>query len=404
MAAAALLVFYALLFPKPGGAPAELPVSTETGPDGLAAAWRWMSGAKIPVIALRERYDGRDGLTGGTGNVLITVLPQHLPMSAAEQSLLERWIARGNTLLILAALNDTPRWSVTSDQDLRSVLRALTGFRFRVHTDARRAALSALIGSSRRTVLEPVGRHPLLTDVHRLQDESDLPASHWIGQPDADAGALAIAQRQASSPDERDAALWVEPDGAGQVILSAFAAPFSNAQIDQADNAQLLANIIAWSRTRSGRVIFDDAHQGLLDSYDPRAFFADPRLHHSLEWILLLWLVWVLGSQPLRSRQIAWTPVDEIALVEASGRFFSGRVPQREAAHRLLHNFFNGIQRQLRRPEDGTPQWEWLAAQPRVTPDRYAALRDYAARVQARSRVSLTRLQNLLAQLRRSIG
>ncbi len=402
LAAAALLIFYALLFPKPGGAAAELPVSTDTGPDGLAAAWSWMHAAKIPVFALRQRYDGRDGLSGGTGNLLITTLPQHLPMSAAEQSLLDRWIARGNTVLILAALDDTPRWSVTGDEGLRGVLSGLAGFRFSVHTDPSHAALPALVGST--TTLEPVGRHALLTDVHRLRDESALPASHWIGQPDADSGALAIAQRQAPGPDERDAVLWVEPHGAGQVILSAFAAPFSNAQIDQADNAQLLANIIAWSRAPSGRVIFDDAHQGVVDSYDPHAFYADPRLHHSVEWLLLLWLVWVLGSQPLRSRQIAWTPVDEIALVEAAGRFFSGRVPPREAAHRLLQNFFSEIHRRLRQPADGTPPWEWLAAQPGVPPDRYAALRDHAARVQGHARVSLRRLQNLLSQLRRSIG
>src|SRR5579863_2212157 len=88
--------------------------------------------------------------------------------------------------------------------------------------------------------------------------------------------------------DTGDTTLWLSQRGAGQMILSAVASPFSNAAIGMTDNAQLLANILAWSLGPAGTVIFDDVHQGLTEYYDGKAFFADPRLHHTFEWVLLL--------------------------------------------------------------------------------------------------------------------
>ncbi len=164
-----------------------------------------------------------------------------------------------------------------------------------------------------------------------------------------------------------------------------------------------MANIIAWSRAPDGRVLFDDAHQGLVSFYDPHAFFADARLHHSLLWILALWVLWVLGSQPLRVQQQPWMPLDETRLVEAGGRFYSRHVPAAAAARALLENFFNELRRRLHQSEDGTPPWDWLATQPRISPQDLEALQRYHQRASADEKVDLARLQNLLAEVRRSI-
>jgi len=399
----ALAVFYALFFPKPaspgGAAP---PLSTESGPEGLAGAWQWLRLTHIPVQSLRARYDQLDRFGGaGTGNVLIASLPQRLPMNRAEGYALGRWVERGNTLVVLAALDDTPRWASAAGPQLLAELARMTRFSFAVREPTRVQTLRSLAGPTTLRIV-PLGRSALLAGVQRVEDVSQLPASIWVGAPGPGMTALAIAARQA--PGARDAVMWVAPRRAGLQIVCAFAAAFSNGQIDHADNARLLANIIAWSRSPTGRVIFDDAHQGLVNFYDPQAFFADPRLHATLWWILGMWLVWVLGSQALRSRPGAWRPVDETALIDASGRFFSARVSGEEAARGLLRNFFDEIHRRLRQAQDGTPPWEWLASQPAVPPAALAALREREARVAAGERVSLTRLHNLLARLRRSIG
>src|ERR1700724_1611346 len=90
-----------------------------------------------------------------------------------------------------------------------------------------------------------------------------------------------------------------------------------------------------------GRVIVDDAHQGLVSFYDPERFFGDPRLHRTLLWVLFLWLVFVLGPQRLRAVPDRWRRVDETALIEASGRFYTQAVDPLDAQRALFRNFFN---------------------------------------------------------------
>src|SRR6185312_13947184 len=117
LALGALALFYTLLFPKlQTRSAAAAPLSTERGPEGLAAAARWLRQAGIPVVSLRDRYATLEGVSGaGQGNLLISSLPERLPMRAAEQTQLLHWISNGNTLLLLAAIDDTPAWATGGD-------------------------------------------------------------------------------------------------------------------------------------------------------------------------------------------------------------------------------------------------------------------------------------------------
>jgi hypothetical protein len=239
------------------------------------------------------------------------------------------------------------------------------------------------------------GQHPLLRDIRSLQAFSDLPASHWLAESMDASMPLAIARRAESD----QSVLWLKAQGRGQIILCAFATPFSNRELDQADNARLLSNIIAWSRSASGRVIFDDAHQGLVDFYNPARLFADPRLHRTLAWMVLLWLVFVLGPQRLRAAPDGWHSVDETALIEASGRFFSVAVEPSDARRELFANFFNQLRHRLGLPQDGEPVWEWLERCAAMTAEQRLALHALYARVCARERVNLKRLHNFLSTL-----
>jgi hypothetical protein len=425
LALGAFALFYALLFPKPSlQGPAVAPLSVERGPDGLAAAAQWLRQSGIPVVSLRDRYGALARVSRPDGhNLLVATLPQRIPMQPQEQTALLQWIAQGNTLLLLAAIDDTPYWALPGG-DAADAAQRLTGIGFalpgqprsntrppgpaggaaRAEDSASRTAqqiASLLLPASLR--IQPRGMQALMSGVHELSVRSALPTTRRRGIPADNVGALVLAQGITAPPQPPDAVLWVEPYENGQIILSAFAAPFSNAQIDAADNARLLSNIVAWSRGAQGRVIFDDAHQGLVDFYDPQAFWRDPRLHHSLEWILAVWLIWALGSQTLRSGQPLWQPTAATTLMEASANFFSARVRPPSAAQRLLQNFYDEIHRRRGESEDGTAPWHWLSAQPALAAERLAQLRELDAQVGARAPVSLARLQNLLSQIRGSI-
>ena len=212
----------------------------------------------------------------------------------------------------------------------------------------------------------------------------------------------------AARSDNNDPVIWLERRGAGQVILCAVATPFSNAGVLRDDNAILLANMIAWSRGPGGAVVFDDAHQGLTAYYDAKAFFADPRLHTTLGWIVLLWLAFVLGSQPLRIRGHPWQPLDETAYIEAGARYLAAVVRPAEAAQRLIEEFLDGLRARLhlesgRSGDAPHAIWQWLESQAAVSPAERGKLQACYASACAGERVDLTRLQNLLARLRKNL-
>jgi hypothetical protein len=413
LAIAALFFCYALFLPKP---PAEnlappRPLSTESGEAGYQAAWQWLKAEHIPVIALRDRFDQLSPRNAPrpTGNVLLTTLPHKLPVRLEEATRLDGWIERGNTVVVAAALDDTPAWALDGDARLVKDVGRLARLKLETNetqeppdkTSAGQRLKFALktLSESRLVNIEPRGTHPLMKDIHALRVGSDLPASRWHATPMDTSGVLQIAQ----VVDGGNAAVWVRRQGKGQVILLGVAGLFSNRDIGSADNAKLLANVIGWSLEPGGAVIFDDAHQGAVDYYDAKAFYADPRLHRTLGWLVLLWFVFVLGIQRFRGQPSDRPVADVTAFVSSSGDFFASTLTPATAGGRLLGNFFNSIHRRLGTREDGSPAWEWLSSQASVSRSDVLELQELHTRIQSGRRFNLLRLQSLLSQLQGKI-
>ena len=407
LAAGALALFYVLFFPKPRTQGPDLengsPLSTDSRPDGYLAMWQWLGKERIPRVSLRLQYDHLGGLLAQSrGNVMLVTLPQPVVPREAELRALEDWVARGNTLLIVAALDDDPPWAMgTFDTLMKERLQRLTGLHFTPPAGVTSALRGLTVG---KLEIRPNGNFPLLGGIQRLET---------LQYPSRAATAKSVDERLplelAGRNDDGDPVMWLERSGAGQIILCGVASLFSNAGVLHADNAPLLANLIAWSRGPGGAVVFDDAHQGLTAFYDAKAFFADPRLHATLGWIVLLWVAFVLGAQPLRARLREWRPLDETAYVEAGARYLAAVVRPDEAAERLIEGFLDSLRARLRLEGAATGDtaeaiWEWLDGQVAVSAAERRELQDCYARACAGGRVNLTRLQNLLAQLRRNLA
>lgn len=413
LALGALALFIALFVPKPQdpAASTPLPVSTEGRDSGYQALWRWLESQRIPLLSFRERYGALEaGSLAPSGNLLVTTLPHAAPARDDEATRLAAWLQRGNTLLAMAALNDTPPWAATAaPPDFVTTLQRLTGLEFVPLREARpeddddaesvREALQRLIEPQRATML-PRGTHRLMQRVQTIATRSEYPASRWVLR---DRPTLALELADHAADDDRlgdvQPAIWLLPHGRGQIIVIAFASPFSNALLGTADNAQLFANIVAHTRGAGGTVIFDDSHQGLVSYYDARAFFGDARLHRTLLWLGLLWLLFVLGWQRLRPRPEGWRPADVTAFIRLTGEFLAERIAPAHAAQRLLANFFNAIRQRLSLPQDGRPVWDWLAAQASLTDADLQELRRLHARAQAGRRIDLIALQNCLTSI-----
>lgn len=439
LAIGAFLLFYALFVPKPAQQDdtLSLPTSIESKPDGYQALWRWLQAEHIPAVSFRDRYERlTQRAPSSTGNILIATLPQQLPARPDELQELDKWIQRGNTLVIMAALDDTPQWALSAQQAPEKILQRMTRMKFFVKdaatdasassesssdnsddaeetdtqeasegvADAFREAFERLLEPERSSI-EPLGAHPLFAGVQSVATISEFPASRWHATVMDTAAVLAIGQR----PDTKDSQstepkLWLKRQGDGQVIICAFASPFSNRMLGEQDNARLFANIVGWSRGAQGAVLFDDAHQGLVSYYDARAFFADPRLHRTLLWIGLLWLLFVLGWQRFRPQLDTWTPIDVTTFIKVTGGFLADSLTTAATAQRLLANFFNDLRRRLGLPEDGQPVWDWLATQAGLSQQDLLDLQRLHTQAHSRKRIDLVYLQNRLATLMRQLA
>lgn len=414
LALGALLAFYAVMVPKPS-IPQQRPtrpISTEAGPNGYLGMVRWLEAEGVTVLSLRQRF-GRwnevPGLQSSTGNLLISTAPHLYPMRDSEVAPLRVWIERGNTLLLVAGLSDTPDWSMEEGGDQRFLerLHSMTQMSFSpVRKDQASEAAEesgardiidarTKLEAPQRFEMRPAGAHPLLQGVTKVSALSEYPTSKWHGWF-GPSGAMELAH----DPDSGAPVLWLLPSGRGQIIVSGYGSVFTNKRLGEDDNARLLANIVRWSLRDAGKVIVDDAHQGLVAFYDPDAFFGDARLHVTLWWLLGLWLVFVIGAQRLRPAQSSWNPVDLTGFVRATGGFMARVMRPAAAGQRMIANFFDDVRTRLGLPADGMPVWDWLRAQPVVPAEDIARLEALHAKVQRGHRVDLSQLHNLLVRLR----
>ncbi|MBS0396971.1 MAG: hypothetical protein JSR54_20295, partial [Proteobacteria bacterium] len=261
------------------------------------------------------------------------------------------------------------------------------------------SALESLVAPGPVT-LAPVAPHPLFAGVGTLSAASDLPASRWVAAGREREPLLTLARRG----DDGAAAVWVEPAGRGRIVISAYASLLGNGRLGEAGNARWLSNLLADALGPGGRVLIDDAHQGAGDGYDARAFFADPRLHRTLAWLVAVWLVLVVGTQALRPAPAGPAPRDDTAWLATTAGYFANALAPALAGRRLLEHFANGLRRRLALPEDGVPPWDWLEADARIAPSELERLRAFDARLAAGRRVDVAALDRLLSELTRRLA
>jgi hypothetical protein len=444
LAVAAFAAFYVLLAPKPEG-PQERPTrptSIESGPNGYLGLLRWLTAERVPVVSLRERYTKLKqlpDLEAETGNLMLATAPQLYPLRYTEAAPLRNWVSKGNTLLIVAGLSDTPEWSMGEglDPDFMENIELMTDLQFEqmpptpVQPNAnaqnagpekaqppqpgsaessddleREPSLSEEMAAAMkfaqpvRFEMKPAGRHPLLEGVQTVGALSEYPSVKWRAWLQGQGAAVV---ELAHDPVSGVPVLWVLPLRNGQVILSAYGSIFTNKVLGNDDNARLLANIVRWSVHGRGKFIIDDAHQGLVGFYDPSAFFGDRRLHLTLWWLLGLWLVFVLSSQRLRPAITKWNPIDITGFVRATGGFMARVLRPAVVGQQLFANFFNDARIRIGLPPNGAPVWDWLSVQAAVEPQDVQRLQELHVKVQQGRRVDLLRLHNLLVRVRTAL-
>ena len=438
----ALLLFGTLFLQKDvlRGRRASLPTTVEHADNGLLGAMSWLRSEGVRTLSLRERcsaLQSRPDLGPG-GNLLIVSLPAVTAFRTDEAVALDQWIRKGNTLLVLAALRDRPGWA-QFPLAMHNDLLLLTGLGMLPPTDwaagrtssppraaaapapgstarsqrapdsrehgadglARLMRLTAQLSKPQRSTLVPNRAHPYFAGVAQAVAFSDYaPLANTVTSP-GDGFVLSLAHEGGTVAD----AFWIRPDGAGTIIVSGFGSLFTNRALGAADNARLLANIVAATVAGEGAVVFDDEHQGLSDAYDPARFYRDPRLYATIAVIAAVWLTWVLGGTRLQAPATRTGAPREAELVRTTGLFLARVLRPAAAARRMLEQFLQRVGAAAdRNAADQPGLWEWLENHPRLARADVARLREWYAAAGANRRVPLIRLHNLIVLSERRLA
>jgi hypothetical protein len=230
---------------------------------------------------------------------------------------------------------------------------------------------------------------------------SDYAPQAWTVRVPRDGFVLSLAHQRESG----EGVLWMRPAGSGSIIVSGFGSLFSNRALGLADNARLLANIVAARVQAGGAVLFDDEHQGLAAAYDPARFYADPRLYGTIGVLAAVWLIWVLGGTRLRLPATRMPAPREAELVRATGGFLARVLRPAAAARRMFEQFFRRLSARTHRgaQRDSLP-WEWLEHHPRLRRADVQQLKAWYAQACSDRRVPLTRLHNLIVRTERQLA
>ena len=402
----ALLIMLMLLYQPAAEVEISRPVSADRGQDGYMALHRWLELSAVSTLSLRTRWTDlhEQPELPLRGNLMISTMPHLKPMRARERFMLDYWISQGNTLLVLAALNDSPDWILaTSTDEFLEQLGDLTGLDFGIAIDEKGEAVTVgeLLEETGIT-MSPIPEHPLMSGVKRLQGVSDSISNIW--EPDLSEPGEFVA-RLAFEQETGLAGLWQIPRGEGHIILSASGSLMANRMLGEADNARFLANLVAYHLGPEGVVVFDDYHQGMSELYDPEAFYADERLHTSIRFLLAFWLLYMVGGS---GRLVRYPPARPATrqgdLVQAMGGFISRKLDRTETARVMIDNWLREMERngQLR-PGGGSP-WQQLENMSLVEPGLLQALEaDYACLGRG-EKIDLQKLHLKLQAMKRSLA
>jgi hypothetical protein len=316
--------------------------------------------------------------------LLVLTLPAAVAFKTDEFRDLEQWTRAGNTVLILAALSDSPEWAAALSGLTASDLGLLTG----LELGAPRSRSHQTSPHLQRADLIPNGPHAYFMHVHRVVALSDYLPQVWHVKLPYEGFVLALAHEGETG----EGVLWVRPVGAGRVLVSAFGSIFTNRALGLADNARFFANLVGASLGAGGVVLFDDVHQGLSAVYDPESFYRDPRLYLTLGVLVLLWLSWVVGAGQLRLPTARVAAPRELELVLAAGGFLARTLTPAAAAMRLFKHFLRRF------------SWEALERHPRIASADLRQLRGWYVDAQASRRVPVARLYHLMSRLNEQLS
>ena len=396
---AAVYITWLLLFQQSDPPPPSRPTTLDLQDFGVAALHRWLDAGQVPVRSWQlPWFDLADSTLASEGNLLLTTLPHDVHAAAGEVDALLEWVRQGNTLIINAALNDTPSWIMAYGSEMLDEIETLTGVPVTEVEQEEHAGNSPAVRLSGTTLyLDPVLGHPLMTGVNELVFFTDTSTEFWSPTLSEETPLLmqAATERSTNVP-----GIWEIPRGKGHIIVMASSSLFSNKALQNDGNAQLIRNLVDLRLQGSGEWLFDDYRLGIGAFDDPSRFYSDERLWHSIGFLVAGWLIYLLttGGRLTKPRPADSRPKlgDHI---RAMGGLLARKLDKVTVGRQMLATW---TKEQHAADNDPTDPWSRLDAQPTFDKDLLAALKRDASLLKAGKSVPLQELHNRLRKARQS--
>ena len=417
----ALYILFRLLVPQVNFEQQNIsfPTSEDRGKYGLAGLYHWLDKQHVPVYSLRERYGTlqHHPQLAERGNLLIISLPLRMDAQFTELQQLQAWIKSGNNALLLVSMSDWPQWAsrrmgesvshVLNNFDLEMIMAGSDDEADQPKAETKNkdtaAKLDKLLHPTTQTrELIPGLPHPITAGIHDVQANwLSSEGLHWHLEGKEELRSSLILLRDQA---DGDPALWLNIYGAGKLLITRHSDLFGNVSLGLQDNAKLFSNITQQLLGKHGKVIFDDMHQGLSVIYDPEAFFHDPRLHHTLLFLLALWLVYVMGHSNRFGQIQTKKPTLQLREhVQAIGNLFARRLHSSAVAARYAQHFFNEVRSYYSMPLNGQPVWEQLQQNAAIELPVLQRAQHLYQRALNHKRVNLVTFVNTLKTIRREL-
>lgn len=278
----------------------------DDGTGGASGVYRWAERLSIPVRRLEvPLWEAPQVLADPTGNCIVTMgdgswSPLQEDVGPESWLSVSNWLARGNALVIVTtvpgALPQTLRQDLKLAAFQETAARRATFLGLESVENRPETSLAAMTGGGGSLTVEQEGPR---WSVAPEQPAAGAASGAAIAPPVRDDGPA----RWPLAADARGGVLFRIPVGKGAVyvLLDEFA--WTNAGLDQGDNARVLANVLG-REIRGGALAFDEYRHGhgRIESFV--TYFANLPGAPAFCWITFIWALFYAYGRNVRLRPV----------------------------------------------------------------------------------------------------
>lgn len=363
------------------------PISSDKGQNGLHKFRSWIDKAGYESASLTTSYQTLQ--QDDNRHLLFATLPAALPTSQQELEYLQTWVASGNTLVLMLALDDKPHWH--NQQNRFTVENYLNSFRLSlIQLDTPQTADKE---ETKQGVLIAQLPSRLTYQVKRVESNSDQQSHTWqlLGKESVNSALILLRDQTSLSP-----AAWLSQYGKGQIFIFTHSNLFSNGQIAKADNLTLAKNILRHSLPGKAIIYFDDVHHIITPTRNSANVLMHPLLLLAggvLVYSLLIRLLRRVETNKAKTAMSLQKFIRDTSIHDAH------TLSDREVAVKYAAHFFNAIRATYGLTMNSQPTWDILKSRNKHTRLVTKAERTYQ-RVLAAKKFNLHKFIDRLEKLR----